>query len=77
MEREELEMILLFFLLLMGGIGYGLVKYAYHLEKKANQRSCYSTYRVKGAVRGIEGMFVSESMLQYKRDKVNRKGSKF
>lgn len=70
-------MILLFFLLLMGGIGYGLVKYAYHLEKKANQQSCYSIDRVKGAVRGIEGMFVSESMLQYKRDKVNRKGSKF
>lgn len=70
-------MILLFFMLLMLIVCVGLVKYAYYLEKKTNQRSCYSGLFVKGAVRGIVEMFVSESMLQYRRNAVNRKNSKF
>ena len=77
MERGESEMVLIFFVFLMLLIGCGLVKYAYYIEEKANQQSCYSTCYVKGAVRGMEGMFVSESMLQYRRNKVNKKNSKF
>lgn len=68
---------LLFLVVLMLIVGYCLVRYAYSLEEKANQQSCYDTRYVKGAVRGVEGMFVSESMLDYKRNKVNGKKSKF
>lgn len=77
MERGEIQMILLFFILLMLIVCCGLIKYAYYLEEKANQQSCYSSLFVKGAVRGIVEMFASESMLQYRRNNVNRKNSKF
>lgn len=70
-------MALTFFIFLLLVVGFGLIKYAHYVEEKANKQSCYTAYRVKGAVRGIEGMFVSESMLQYRRNKLNKKNSKF
>lgn len=70
-------MVLLFFVAVMMIVGYGLMKYAFSLEERANHRSCYDTRYVKGAVRGVEGMFVSESMLAYRRNKVNRRSSRF
>lgn len=70
-------MILVIFIVLMLAVAGWLRIYEMYLDKKINQRSCYDLRYVKGAVRGIEGMLVSESMLQYRRDKVNKRHSKF
>lgn len=70
-------MILFGFIVVMIFIGVALIAYANNLEKHADQVSCYDVRSVKGAVRGENGMFVSESMLSNRRSKVNRKNSKF
>lgn len=70
-------MMLLFFMGIMLIVGLGLFICADSLEERANQISCYDVRSVKGAVRGEIGLFVSESMLSYRRNKVNRRNSKF
>lgn len=70
-------MILIIFIVLVLAVGSWLVLYEHYLDEKQNRQSCYDIRYIKGAVRGIEGMLVSESMLQYKRNKVSKKYSRF
>ncbi len=70
-------MILIVFTILMLIVGGGLVMYEKLLDKEINQRSRYDIFLIKSSVRAIQGMLVSESMLDYKRNKVSRKNSKF
>ncbi len=70
-------MILIVFTILMLIVGGGLAMYEKSLDKEMSQRSCYDILLIKSSVRAIQGMLVSESMLDYKRNKVSRKNSKF
>lgn len=74
-------MILIIFIFIFSIISVVMLTIANRVlgDKNINNESqyCYTTVFVKGTTRGLEGTFVSNSMLENMREKLKKRYSKF